>query len=231
MNKKASGLWIPFPIKADTRLTLLEKFILSTILALCGKDGCFASNQYIADECGCKTTKVSQTIAKGTELGYIVTEYDPGVHRTIRTPSHARVTPPPPTDNPPLHPETTPLTSPDMPPLHTQTPPDENLPYIVDTIKDTTVYTKAAETNVPTLEEVKDWCRERGLRADPERFWNYYNSVGWMRGSTPVRDWKSLLAVWRDFDKKGDEKLACSFDGGSFDTEDFFQAALRRTYG
>ncbi len=231
MNKKASGLWIPFHIKADEHLTLLEKFILSTIIALCGKDGCYASNQYIADECGCKTTKVSHTIAKGAELGYIVVEYEPGVHRTIRTPSHAQTSPPAPPDNPPSHAHATPLAPPDISPLHAPTRSDETLPSIIDTIKDTTVYTKAAETNVPTLEEVKDCCRERGLSIDPERFWHYYNSVGWMRGNTPVRDWRSLLAVWREFDQEKPGIPSNSFENSSFDTEDFFQAALRRAYG
>ncbi len=217
MRKRPLGLWIPPGIKADERLTLLEKFILSTIVALCGREGCYASNRYIADECGCKTTKVSQTIAKGVELGYIVSEYEPGAQRIIRTPSHAR---------------TSPLTPADAPPLHPQTGPDEKLPSIIkDTIKDTIVYTEGAEKNIPTLEEVRDWCREKGLSADPERFWNYYNSVGWMRGNTPVRDWRSLLAVWREFDKERMEKSGGSFQNSSFDTEDFFQAALKKAYG
>ena len=54
----------------------------------------------------------------------------------------------------------------------------------------------------PALNEVLDFCRENGMACDGERFWNYYQSVGWMAGRTPIRDWRAKLREWEVRDKR-----------------------------
>lgn len=50
---------------------------------------------------------------------------------------------------------------------------------------------------VPTLEEIEEYCHERGNHVNPERFFDYYQSVGWTVGKgKPMRDWHSAIRVW-----------------------------------
>lgn len=48
----------------------------------------------------------------------------------------------------------------------------------------------------PSLEEVAAYCRERGNNVDPHRFLDHYTASGWMRGKTPVKDWKACVRTW-----------------------------------
>ncbi|MCD7754089.1 MAG: hypothetical protein LUH41_06070 [Clostridiales bacterium] len=48
----------------------------------------------------------------------------------------------------------------------------------------------------PTREQVFDFLRERGLRVDGERFWNYYQARDWLtRNGKPV-DWRKRAESW-----------------------------------
>jgi len=69
------GIWIPKKLYFDKRLTPLEKFILIEIDSLDGKDGCCASNRYLANFCQCSVPKITQTIKKLSDLGYIEVTY------------------------------------------------------------------------------------------------------------------------------------------------------------
>jgi hypothetical protein len=49
----------------------------------------------------------------------------------------------------------------------------------------------------PTIDEVTNECDRRSLSIDPEAFWNYYESQGWlMANGNPIRNWKSALTTW-----------------------------------
>ena len=56
----------------------------------------------------------------------------------------------------------------------------------------------------PTIEEVQEYCKKRNKGIDAETFWHYYNSNGWMRNKTSIKDWKSAVITWErnSFDKK-----------------------------
>ena len=53
----------------------------------------------------------------------------------------------------------------------------------------------------PTVEDVSAYCEERKNRVDPERFVDFYTSVGWKVGNKPMKDWKAAVRTWekRDF--------------------------------
>lgn len=53
----------------------------------------------------------------------------------------------------------------------------------------------------PTIEEVKAYCEERGNKVDSQKFFNYYESVGWKRGKTPIKDWKACVRTWEKEEK------------------------------
>lgn len=48
----------------------------------------------------------------------------------------------------------------------------------------------------PTVEEVQNYCREKGYAIDPERFVDYYTSNGWMVGKSKMKDWKAAVRTW-----------------------------------
>lgn len=55
----------------------------------------------------------------------------------------------------------------------------------------------------PTLLEVKDYCTSESLSVIPEGFIDFYESKGWIVGSTGMKDWKAALRRWArsDFNK------------------------------
>jgi hypothetical protein len=54
----------------------------------------------------------------------------------------------------------------------------------------------------PTLEQVQDYCRERGNDVDAQRFIDFYESKGWMVGKNKMKDWKACVRTWERGSKK-----------------------------
>lgn len=48
----------------------------------------------------------------------------------------------------------------------------------------------------PTIEQIQEYCRDRGNNVDPERFLAYYESNGWRVGRNPMKDWKAAVRTW-----------------------------------
>ena len=50
----------------------------------------------------------------------------------------------------------------------------------------------------PTLEEIEEYCRQRGNNVDAKRVYDYYSEAKWKDGrGNPVRNWKQkIIAVW-----------------------------------
>lgn len=55
---------------------------------------------------------------------------------------------------------------------------------------------KAKRFNRPTVQEVADYCRERGNQVDAQRFVDYYTANGWRVGKNPMKDWRAALRTW-----------------------------------
>lgn len=49
----------------------------------------------------------------------------------------------------------------------------------------------------PTLEEVKEYCKERNNNVDPNKFYDYYSVNNWIDNKgNKVRNWKQKLITW-----------------------------------
>lgn len=48
----------------------------------------------------------------------------------------------------------------------------------------------------PSLEEVISYGEEAGLTVDAQAFFDYYEGTGWMRGDSPIRNWKAVMRGW-----------------------------------
>lgn len=54
----------------------------------------------------------------------------------------------------------------------------------------------------PTLDEVKEFCKWRGLTIDPNTFWNYYEARGWKINGQPMENWKASAMSWNSREGK-----------------------------
>ena len=54
----------------------------------------------------------------------------------------------------------------------------------------------------PSLEEIREYCISRGNSVDPEQFFNFYESKGWMVGKTHMRDWRAAVRTWEKRDRE-----------------------------
>ena len=104
---------------------------------------------------------------------------------------------------------------------------------------------EAAETEVepkpkkkrfvkPTAEEVLEYCAEKGYtHVDVDAFMAHYESVGWHVGKKHMVSWHAAVTGWEIREKKetvGREGPEARESASSFATEDFFSAAVRRSY-
>jgi len=59
----------------------------------------------------------------------------------------------------------------------------------------------------PTLFEIKEYCKERKKGVDPYKFFNFYESKGWMVGKNKMKKWKAAVHTWEKesfFNEKSD---------------------------
>ena len=75
MNRDFRGIWIPKEIWLNKDLSTNEKILLAEIDSLGGlSDGCFASNQYLAEFFGLSKDRISKLISGLKNKGYITVE-------------------------------------------------------------------------------------------------------------------------------------------------------------
>lgn len=88
--------------------------------------------------------------------------------------------------------------------------------------------TKAPYFTPPNIEEIREYCVSRNNNVNPEQFYDFYESKGWMVGNARMKDWKAAVRTW----ERRSERAPASAQKhkGSFDTDDFFQAALNRKF-
>lgn len=48
----------------------------------------------------------------------------------------------------------------------------------------------------PSVGDVSTFVLENGLQVDAQRFVDYYESVGWMVGKQPMKDWRAVCRRW-----------------------------------
>ena len=64
---------------------------------------------------------------------------------------------------------------------------------------------KQKEFIPPTVEEADAYIKEKGYDIDAGYFVNKYESVGWMNGGQPVKNWKALINTWATRNKKSQQ--------------------------
>ena len=187
-NRDFKGVWIPKEVWLDDRLNALDKIILTEIDSLDqGEDGCFASNEYIANFCQCSATKVSTSINQLIKYGYLyVLKFD-GRKRHLKSRlsnferqdlknSKADIK------------KLKDINTSNKPPNNTSNNKKAN---------------KKKEFIPPTLEEVKAYCESRCNKIDPQYFYDYFTASDWVDSKgNKVKNWKQKIITWEGFNKE-----------------------------
>lgn len=88
------------------------------------------------------------------------------------------------------------------------------------------ISTSISPTPWVTKEEIVEYCRAKKLRVDAVKFYSYYSRRNWtLKNGDLITDWRGLLERWNETEKKPETESK-----GSFETDDFFNAAVRRSY-
>ena len=75
---------------------------------------------------------------------------------------------------------------------------------------------RATRFVIPTLDQVRAYCRERKNRIDAEHFIDHYESNGWkIGGKGPMKDWKAAVRTWEKNDVGGKGKHQGEFKTGA----------------
>lgn len=96
--------------------------------------------------------------------------------------------------------------------------PNVNVNDNVNDIKENTLKSvKEKRFAPPTPEDVREYCREKGLNVDADRFVDFYESKNWYVGKNKMKDWKAAVRNWARSQRqgstaKGTEKPRNRFD-------------------
>lgn len=96
--------------------------------------------------------------------------------------------------------------------------PNVNVNDNVNDIKENTLKSvKEKRFAPPTPEDVREYCREKGLSVDADRFVDFYESKNWYVGKNKMKDWKAAVRNWarsqrQESTAKGTEKPRNRFD-------------------
>ena len=76
---------------------------------------------------------------------------------------------------------------------------------------------KRKKFSKPSISDIQNYCNERNNKVDAQKFYDYYESVGWKVGKNPMKDWKACVRTWErnNFDnnqKKGQGINITQFD-------------------
>lgn len=219
-NRDFKGVWIPKEVWLDTRLNALDKVILMEIDSLDqGEKGCYASNEHLATFCQCSKTKVSTAISKLIECGYVYIQNFDGRKRELKS----RLS-------------------------NFERQNIKNCNADIQNLKESNTYrntnnntnSKLKENNkennntpkaekkerfkAPSVEEVQEYCTERGNNIDAQHFIDYYSARGWMLGKNHIKDWKACIRTWERNDsfkpQKHNEQPEKKYDQNGYESEE-----------
>lgn len=83
----------------------------------------------------------------------------------------------------------------------------------------------------PSVDDVREYCEERGNDVDPQSFVDFYESKGWMIGKNKMKDWKAAVRTWERSETNtrlgGTAKL--TRDNNNFERRQYDMDALERS--
>ena len=189
MARDFKGVWIPKEIWLNEELSLQEKVFLTEIDSLDNEDGCFASNGYFAQFFGLSKGRCSQVISglekKGLiSIKYVYSKENPkeidkriincGVKYFKEGIKNAK--------GGSKYPKGGYLEN------------DKGNNTSINNTINNNIY--KGKFKKPTVDEIKTYCDERENKVDPQHFYDFYESKGWLVGKNKMKDWKACVRTW-----------------------------------
>ena len=185
MDRIVKGIWIPIEIWQNRSLSWNEKILLMEIDSFTAKDReCYISNEYIAELLGVSVSWASKCLSHLLELGLVrVVKFD-GRKRYVESTIQFKA---------------------DLNESSMQdginVPHTDNNEYI--NINNNSLYKKGSSRfQKPTIEEIRQYCLEKGYNVDAEQFFNFYESKGWVVGKSPMKNWRAAVCTWNKREKE-----------------------------
>ena len=177
MERIVKGIWIPIEIWMDKDLSWNEKILLMEIDSFTSKDReCYISNEYIAELLGVSVSWASKCLSHLLDLGLVrVVKFD-GRKRYVESTIQFKA---------------------DLNDSSMQdgikVPHTNNNEYINNTLSNKDTRQKFVK---PSIEEIRQYCQEKGVNVDAEQFFNFYESKGWLIGKSPMKNWRAAVSTW-----------------------------------
>ena len=183
MERIVKGIWIPIEIWQNRSLSWNEKILLMEIDSFTAKDReCYISNEYIAELLGVSVSWASKCLSHLLELGFVrVVKFD-GRKRYVESTIQFKAD----------------LNESSMQD-GTKVQHTNNNEYI----NNNSLYKKgSSHFQKPTIEEIRQYCLEKGYNVDAEQFFNFYESKGWVVGKSPMKNWRAAVSTWNKREKE-----------------------------
>ena len=184
MERIVKGIWIPIEIWQNRSLSWNEKILLMEIDSFTAKDReCYISNEYIAELLGVSVSWASKCLSHLLELGLVrVVKFD-GRKRYVESTIQFKAD------------------------LNNSSMQDGTLVQHTNIenkyINNNSLYKKSSSHfQKPSLDEIRQYCISRGNKVDPEQFFNFYESKGWIIGKSPMKDWRAAVRTWEKREKE-----------------------------
>lgn len=184
MERLIKGIWIPIEIWQDKSLSWNEKILLMEIDSFTSKGHeCYISNEYIAELLGVSMSWASKCLSHLMEIGYVKMVRFDGRKRYVESTIQFKAD------------------------LNNSSMQDGTLVQHTNIenkyINNNSLYKKSSSHfQKPSLDEIRQYCISRGNKVDPEQFFNFYESKGWIIGKSPMKDWRAAVRTWEKREKE-----------------------------
>ena len=184
MERLIKGIWIPIEIWQDKSLSWNEKILLMEIDSFTSKGHeCYISNEYIAELLGVSMSWASKCLSHLMEIGYVKMVRFDGRKRYVESAIQFKAD------------------------LNNSSMQDGTLVQHTNIenkyINNNFLYKKSSSHfQKPSLDEIRQYCISRGNKIDPEQFFNFYESKGWIIGKSPMKDWRAAVRTWEKREKE-----------------------------
>lgn len=186
MNEKPNYFAvIPASVRYDKSLNANAKLLYGEISSLCNKEGyCYATNKYFADLYDLSIRTITELIKLLVSSGHItsVMVYKEGTKEVIERRLYL------------VNKTSIPLEENFYTPLEKNFQ-DNNKELNNKENNNINIITKE-RFKKPTVEEVREYCKERHNNVNAQTFIDFYESKGWLVGKTPMKDWKACVRTW-----------------------------------
>jgi len=75
---------------------------------------------------------------------------------------------------------------------------DKNLKNEKNVIKEDKEKPVVKRFVIPTVKELEEYCKERKNNVNPNKFFDFYESKGWLVGKNKMKNWKAAVRTWEN---------------------------------